>query len=99
MTFVRALLVALFWVSLVQAQDSAPVGDAVAGKKAWDARRCLNCHGKTGQGGFGPDLAGRQLTWAQFKHAVRKPWGVMPAFNEHQVADQDLANIAAYLKS
>ena len=28
----------------------------------------------------GPDLAGRKLSADQFKHAVRQPWGVMPAF-------------------
>ena len=44
----------------------------------------------TGEGGFGPDLAGRKLTQAQFLHAVQKPWGIMPSFpqfNEKQIAD------------
>src|SRR5258705_9278735 len=95
---IKTLIVAFCLVPLLQAEDSAPVGDPVAGKRAWDARRCLNCHGKTAKGGFGPDLAGRALTWAQFKHAVRNPWGVMPALSELQISDQDLANVAAYLR-
>ena len=97
MKWMTAMLVALFLVPLIYAEDGALVGDSAAGKKAWDARRCLNCHGKTGQGGYGPDLAGRQLTFAQYKHAVRKPWGMMPTFSEAQISDRDLANVRAYL--
>lgn len=70
-----------------------------AGKAAWEARQCRMCHGNRGQGGYGPDLAGRGLTFAQYKRAVRRPWGVMPAFTERQVSDPTLAQIAAYLVS
>lgn len=99
MNITKVLLVALLLVAKLQAQNGAPVGSAAAGKEVWDGKRCLNCHGKQGQGGFGPDLAGRALTFAQFKHAVRKPWGIMPAFTEEQITDQNLADIRAYLTS
>jgi mono/diheme cytochrome c family protein len=36
------------------------------------------------------------LSAAQFQQAVRKPWGVMPAFTEEQVSDTELAGMAAY---
>src|SRR5262245_16629776 len=73
-------------------------GDVQAGKTFWNgAAECRLCHGVNGEGAFGPDLAGRGLSLSQFKHAVRKPWGIMPAFVETQVSDQDLANAAAYV--
>src|ERR1700761_9629196 len=76
-------------------------GDAGAGKTLWEGNgtMCRNCHGKDGEGGFGPDLAGRGLSFSEFKQAVRKPWGVMPAFTEGQLSDSDLANLAAYFAS
>jgi len=66
--------------AVAAAQTPAPAGDQVAGKALWDGNTtsCKNCHGLKGEGGYGPDLAGRKLTFAQFNHAVMKPWGVMP---------------------
>src|SRR5437660_4222701 len=66
-------------------------GDAAAGKAYWErvAPRnvdCRNCHGNNGEGGFGPDLAGRGLSAAQVLRAARQPWGIMPAFVESQVS-------------
>ena len=92
----------LFLFSLVQANTASAQGNAQAGKTLWEdvaLSRCSYCHGVKGEGGFGPDLAGRQLSLEQFKRAVRKPWGVMPTFVENQVSDQDLANFQAYLTS
>ena len=86
----------------LSAQDQYPVGNPTAGKQAWSAGNlggtslCWTCHGEQGQGGYGPDLAGRGLTFSQFRQAVRKPWGVMPAF---ELPDQTVADIAAYLAS
>ena len=79
----------------------AQTGDAVAGKAFWagNATLCRQCHGANGEGGFGPDLAGRALTVAQFARAVRQPWGVMPAYTEQQVSAQQVANLVAYFDS
>ena len=76
-------------------------GDAQAGKALWESgnTQCRNCHGTKGEGAFGPDLAGRKLTLAQFKQAIRKPWGIMPAFINSQVSNSDIANIHAYFAS
>jgi hypothetical protein len=52
-----------------------------------------------GEGGFGPDLAGRNLTRAQFIHAVRKPWGIMPAFATAHISDRELIDLVAYFDS
>jgi mono/diheme cytochrome c family protein len=60
---------------------------------------CRNCHGTKGEGAFGPDLAGRRMSVTHFVHAVRKPWGIMPAYLASQVTDAELADIAAYFDS
>ena len=75
--------------------------DASAGKSLWEGNDtfCKNCHGKSGEGAFGPDLAGRGLSANQFRQAVRKPWGIMPAFTDEQLSDTEIANLAAYLAS
>jgi len=85
-------------VALVHAQSAAAQGNAESGKKLWESvdARCRDCHGLKGEGAFGPDLAGRQLSFDQFKQAVRKPWGIMPAFTEQQISDGDIANFLTY---
>jgi mono/diheme cytochrome c family protein len=96
----KRLVTALLLLPLMQipsfAQNTTP--DPVAGKSLWDGNNtfCKNCHGKNGEGAFGPDLAGRGLSAAQFEQAVRKPWGVMPTFTDDQVSDLELASMAAY---
>jgi mono/diheme cytochrome c family protein len=79
----------------------AQTGDAAAGKAFWSGNTalCRNCHGADGEGGFGPDLAGRPLTAAQFTRAVRQPWGVMPSFTEQQVSAPQVASLVAYFDS
>ena len=101
----KKMLLALLVLPLAQSAASAQTaGDAAAGKAYWDrlAPRltdCKDCHGLNGEGGFGPDLAGRGLSAAQIEVAVRKPWGIMPAFVESQVSDKDAADLAAYFAS
>ncbi len=91
----RSLLVVLFLLPLLQqalAQQAppTPAGNAERGKVLWlktEHIECRECHGDNGEGALGPDLAGRKLTRAQFIHAVRKPWGIMPAYAESQISD------------
>jgi cytochrome c553 len=100
------LFVAMLLLPLAQGAASAQTaaGDPAAGKAYWErdaprATACRNCHGQQGQGAFGPDLAGRGLDVAQVLQAVRKPWGIMPAFVESQLSDKDAADLAAYFAS
>jgi mono/diheme cytochrome c family protein len=102
----RSLLVVLFLLPLSQQAASqvapAPAGDLERGKILWletEHIECRECHGVNGEGGFGPDLAGRNLTRVQFIHAVRKPWGIMPAFAESQISDRELTDLIAYFDS
>ena len=57
-----AIFITILLVPVLHAQNAEPIGNAEAGKKAWDARRRQNGHGEHGGGGFWPDLAGRQIT-------------------------------------
>jgi cytochrome c553 len=94
-----SLLVVLFLLPLPQQAPPAPAGDPEKGKVLWQKTEhveCRECHGVNGEGGFGPDLAGRKLTPAQFIHAVRKPWGIMPAFNDRNITDPELLDLVAY---
>src|ERR1700730_15191520 len=101
----KKLLLAILALPLIPSGAFAQApGNAAAGKAYWErvAPRnvdCRNCHGKDGEGAFGPDLAGRGLSPAQFQQAVRKPWGIMPAFVDTQISDADLNNIAVYFAS
>jgi cytochrome c553 len=100
----KKMLFALLALPLAQSAVAQPAGDAAAGKAYWDrvaprATDCKNCHGVAGEGGFGPDLAGRGLNTAQIIRAARQPWGIMPAFVDSQVSDKDAADLAAYFAS
>src|SRR5262245_15817029 len=96
-TVMTRFFIALLMLPLAHGTALAQ-GNAQAGKALWDgpATQCRNCHGNNGEGAFGPDLAGRKLTAAQFTHAVRRPWGIMPAFIASQVSDAEIANLVAY---
>jgi cytochrome c553 len=88
--------VALLLVHMLQSEQ-APAGRADAGKAYWQGHMCQFCHGVAGEGGWGPDLAGRALSLAQFKRAIREPWGLMPAYTSTQVSDQSVADLHAFL--
>src|SRR5271154_3286009 len=65
---------------LVLRAAPAPVGNADDGKVFWQAQMCQYCHGVQAEGAWGPDLAGRGISAAQIKHALRQPWGLMPSY-------------------
>jgi uncharacterized repeat protein (TIGR01451 family) len=101
----KKLFVALMLLPLIPltygaaTAQNAPQGDVAKGKALWEGNTtaCRNCHGQNGEGAFGPDLAGRGLSFVQFKKAVHEPWGVMPAFP--QMNDQQLADMTSYFAS
>ena len=98
----RYLLAVLVLLSFSQLASAQRAGDPEKGKALWLETmhvECRDCHGEHAEGAFGPDLAGRALTRAQFIHAVRKPWGIMPAYAESQISDAELTDLMAYLGS
>ena len=82
------------------AQGAAPqgVGDPANGKAvfAFGNTSCTNCHGLEGQGGWGPDLAGRRITYDQAIAAIRNPMWRMPAFVPSQLSDKEILDMVAY---
>ena len=97
-TTAAALLLSLLLVALLPARSWARSPDKAAARTLWESTAlfCKNCHGKAGEGAFGPDLAGRGLSPVQFRRAVRTPWGAMPAFPESQISDAELDSLAAW---
>lgn len=106
----RTLLAAvlLLWLPLAygptvagQGTAAAPAGDPEAGKAVWAVGNtsCRNCHGSDGQGAFGPALAGRKLSFEQFRDYVRNPSEKMPAYIESELTDREIADLVTYFAS
>ena len=78
-----------------------PVGDPEAGRKHWafGNSSCLNCHGAEAQGAFAPTLAGRNFSFDLVRNQIRRPCGIMPAFVEVQLTDQEIADMLAFWNS
>ena len=102
----KKLVIALLLLPLTQsvyaAQSPPGAGTGAAGGKAyWESNltACKNCHGGVAEGAFGPDLAGRGLNGAQVYRAAHNPWGIMPAFTDTQLSQQQANDLAAYFAS
>jgi mono/diheme cytochrome c family protein len=108
----RRFLIAVFVLALPLAAASTraaqtgaapaqPVGDPAAGKVhyTFGNTSCSNCHGITGEGRFGPPLAGRTHTYARFRAYVRNPLGRMPGYPATELNDQEIADMVAYFNS
>ena len=79
------------------ATAAAPTGNAQNGKKIFDSYGCYQCHGREAQGGVGPKLGPRPLSWTAFSRYVRQPTDQMPPYTVKVVSDQELADIYAFL--
>lgn len=82
--------------------QEAPSGDVQRGHAAFLKYMCYTCHGTVGQGaerGAGPKLAPNVFPWAGFELQVRTPRQDMPPYRKQHLADRDLADIYAYLRS
>jgi mono/diheme cytochrome c family protein len=90
-------------LSPTPAAAGAPAGNTQNGKRLYERDGCWQCHGFAGQGGRGvPDtvpLAGTALDFAAFVKYVRQPVGVMPAYTNKVISDQELADVYAHIKT
>ena len=77
----------------------APTGNAQNGKKIFETDGCYQCHGLAAQGGVGPRLGPRPLSWAAFSRYVRQPTDQMPPYTAKVVSDQELADVYAFLQA
>jgi len=78
---------------------AAPAGNAQNGKKLFDADGCYQCHGHDAQGGVGPRLGPRPLSWTAFARYVRQPTDQMPPYTAKVLPDTELADIYAFLNA
>ena len=102
MSFLIVLVLASASVLPAQApipvQNAVPRASAENGKKLYVARGCWQCHGYAAQGGTaGPRLAPRPIAWPAFSKYVRQPTGDMIPYTTKMIAEQELADIYAFL--
>jgi mono/diheme cytochrome c family protein len=83
------------------AAQSAPAGNAVAGRKIYIKTGCNSCHGNEGQGAqpTGPRIGPNPTPFAAFSRYVRAPRANMPPYSEKVLSDQELADIYAFLRA
>ena len=98
-----ALVVLSLEVGGVAWSADAPGGDAANGRRLYLAVGCFECHGRAGQGGRfnypAPALARTALPLAAFSALVRAGPNDMPAYAQRVLADQDVADILAFLRT
>jgi len=98
----QGIIAALAATLALAAHAEAPQGDAARGKAAFMKNMCYTCHGSAGQGGdrgSGPRIAYDVWPWEGFAQQVRHPRESMPRYPKELLADQDLADIYAYVSS
>jgi mono/diheme cytochrome c family protein len=95
---VLAISIAQSGSGAAQGPAQQPAGDPANGKAvfAFGNTSCTNCHGLEAQGGWGPDLAGRRITYDQAVAAIRNPMWRMPSFVPSQLSDQEIRDMVAY---
>ncbi len=91
--------VVVIMLGMLTGVASADVGDAGRGKVLWEAKLCKNCHGANGEGAYAGPRDGDGLSAEQWLTQVRTPRANMPAFNDVQVSDQEVADMWTYLQT
>jgi mono/diheme cytochrome c family protein len=85
-------LVLMLFPMLAGAEEPHP------GQAPYD-KVCKMCHGPEGQGNAGPPLVPFELDDEQLLAKVREGGGEMPPVSERQLNDDEVKQIAAYLRS
>src|SRR3990170_3096316 len=88
-----AALVGLGW------NAEAGADAAANGERLFIQKGCLGCHGTSGRGGAGPDLAGTGLSVEDLLKQLRTPQAQMPAFPPSAVSESEARDIHAFLKA
>jgi mono/diheme cytochrome c family protein len=100
----KVIAVLLLAAATAGAQTPAPAtatGDAKHGKELFTKYTCYGCHGFSGQNGNGARLVPMRFPQAVFIAYVRNPPrpNQMPSYSPKVLADADLADIYAYIKT
>jgi cytochrome c oxidase cbb3-type subunit 3 len=99
---VRFLISVLIGTGLLFAQDPAPTGNLVPGKKLFESH-CSLCHGQTGTGGKGPNLAQPTLRHApddkRLVEVIQQGISGTEMPGSWQLTDHEAAQVAGYVRS
>ena len=98
----KSIAIAALLLAALPVLADPPAGDVTRGKAAFMKNMCYTCHGTVGQGGdrgSGPRIAYDVWPWEGFLQQVRHPREQMPRYPQELLADQDLADIYAYVSS
>ena len=79
------------------AAQAAPAGNVENGKKLFMDRGCFQCHNTLAQGGEGPRLAPRPISFTAFMKELRQPRDQMPPYTAKVMSDKEIADIYAFL--
>jgi mono/diheme cytochrome c family protein len=85
-------------VPAVSAVSQTAAGDISRGKELYLKYSCYACHGYDGHGGAGARLVPLAMNETRFAAYVRNP-RQMPPYTEKVLADAQLADLFAYIKS
>ena len=77
---------------------AAPAEEPHPGQAVYD-KTCKVCHGPEGQGNAGPALVPFEFDDEQLLAKVREGGGEMPPISERRLSDDDVKQIAAYLRT
>jgi mono/diheme cytochrome c family protein len=88
-------------VASTQTPPPSAAGNASHGKELFMKYSCYACHGFSGQNGNGARLVPMKFPQAGFIAYVRNPprANQMPSYSPKVLADADLADIFAYIKT
>jgi len=83
---------------LAQSEQQQDAGTGPLGDEMWEAT-CAKCHGPTGEGGYGPKIAGTALVSdpQAVEQVIRNGFGTMPPVGRDW-DDNEMTAITAYLK-
>ena len=83
---------------LAQSEQQRDAGTGPLGDEMWEAT-CAKCHGPTGEGGYGPKIAGTALVSdpQAVEQVIRNGFGTMPPVGRDW-DDNEMTAITAYLK-
>ena len=77
----------------------ALTGSATTGEQLYASRKCTDCHGKAGRGGFGSDLGSAETHKAskdELANVILDGRWFMPSFKA-KLSDQDVADLLAFV--
>jgi cytochrome c553 len=100
----RNLTIALLFFSVIGISKNSLGGDPVAGEKRY-GESCINCHGPAGKGAASyPKISGKEISYVTamletYRDGIEVgPNSSLMIMMAQALTDEEIANLAAYLK-